>query len=336
MTKAVRCPFCITDSPKKNYVFTADEGQSKDIGYICPNCREFVPRDYIHITDIPKASVGFVGFSGHGKTVYVTSLFLGIRLVENLWNKFFMEMLNKETLELVLDRVEQFKQGQLPDFTQDVFPRPSLVRLCNLPSKEDRFLTFYDGAGAIYEDADNIPRNGRFLAKADIAIFIFSIHDSGGEWQTEGKRLLGMYVLGVYDKLGINLKTNQSLIVVLSKADTIRDTLSQELDDFLKLGDFEWFSGDYNERIKTLKRKSKAIHKWLIENGAGGFVHMCDAKFKTVEYTMVSSMGLDVEASADVPNKIGNYAPKRVLDPLIWIVEMTRPSLWSKISSIVS
>lgn len=332
--RKIRCPYClkIVEPTEQRVKFTGK------IKYICPikECNRELPRDFIEKEDALRATVGLVGFTGHGKTVYLTSLFYLLKFLSrsNDWGDFSYLALDQHTLDTIYKHVSLFeKESQLPAGTPENFPEPALIQFNAIPSFEDSFISFYDTAGRVYEDVGKITDMGRFVAFSKVVLFIISIEDckKTGGLADEMEKLLNIYINAAYDKLGVKLKKNQHLIVVLTKADVI-EGLPEELKDFLNKGSYEWYrienpnakKGIPDSKLKDIKEKSKYIKSWLENNECGGFTKLAERNFKSVEYTIVSSLG-SAPVGANLATRLQPEHPKRVLDPFLWVIEKTRP-----------
>lgn len=187
--------------------------------YKCAGCGEKIPRDFVEKTKIPHLTLGLVGFGGHGKTVYITSLFYLLQALQNIWEHYFCKSLDENTIRNFFGRIQAFKDGQLPESTPANFPLPSLFHFKNIPHHGEWFVSFFDTAGEVFEHPEMIAKQGRYLAHSDVAMLVLSINDSGANWLIQIERLLNTYILGVHDLLRMDLKRRQHLIVALSKAD---------------------------------------------------------------------------------------------------------------------
>lgn len=330
--KMIRCPYCLKKvKPRKRIVeFTSA------LTYTCGNneCAAQLPRDFVENKQAPKTNVGLVGFTGHGKTVYLTSLFYLLKFLPNVWEGFTWRCLDEQTLSTIYEHVSSFEEtSQLPPGTSENFPKPSLIQFTNISSFKNYFISFYDTAGAVYEDVERITDKGRFVAFSEVVLFIISMINCNQEGELPNKmaELLNIYIRAVYDSLGVNLKKNQHLIVVLTKGDEIIESLPNDLKNFLLGGTYEWYgNNNLNTKVlKELKEKSNAIRLWLNrEKQCSNFTNLAQENFKTVEYTLISSLG-----AAPVGNQLAAQLnpvdPKRVLDPFLWVLEKTRPKkIW--------
>jgi hypothetical protein len=199
------------------------------------------------------------------------------------------------------------------------------------------FLSFYDTAGRVYEDIERITEMGRFVARSTVVFFIVSLRDCGQNWGNTMESLIERYINAVYDRLNLNLKEKQHLIVVLTKADILEE-LPRELKKFLLAGSYKWYALEGNNnmglirsKLKELKNLSVALKRWLESKGCGGFTRLADQRFRSVEYTIVSSTGA-APVGDMLATKLDPEDPKRVLDPFLWALEKNREKgLWKRI-----
>src|SRR6476620_11681415 len=148
------CPYCVEEIPPHS---TRHETCKK------LKDREFPPfyLDF-HGEEGSKDPVvlSVVGFSGHGKTVFLCALFdyLDHSLI-NVWPNFFNQRLDQESLTTLETNLDQLTDGQLPKRTDKIFPRPGIFRLThmpkvngtgNLPTLEDTTVLIYDPPGEAF------------------------------------------------------------------------------------------------------------------------------------------------------------------------------------------
>jgi hypothetical protein len=302
--------------------------------YSCPQCKEEIYKDYVEKKWIPKASLGLVGFTGHGKTCYLTSLFYLLRVLiarAKIWDDFSWLSLDSYTDELVYKKTEVFEQSILPEASPSNFPKPALIRFHNIPFMGDYFLSFYDTAGAVFESVDRIREIGRFVAFSEVVLFIISLYDIDYD-NTEALRLLNIYIRGVHGALNIDLKRSQHLIVVLSKGDVLE--LPEDIMNFLQDGSYRWYrneDGSMRKGLKEIKNKSIAIKKWLRHEMGPGLINLLELNFKSIEFAVVSSTGA-APVGDRLATKLNPEHPKRVLDPFLLAIDKLRPlSIWEKL-----
>lgn len=309
----IRCPYCFEKmEPEK-----AIEGIN--VNYKCSKNNETIPREFIEKGNIPKTSIGLVGYTGHGKTVYITSLFFLLKELQNKWgDDYYLSCLDDNTSDVMYVRIPKFKKGELPDSTPINFSSPALIFFRNIPYIGDYFVSIYDIGGGVFERSRGITEQGRFIAYCDTVLFIMSIYDSGENWIDRIHQLLNNYHRSAYGDLGIKLSKKQNLIVVLTKADLLIENnvqLTPELSDYLN-------NTEHNPEniIKNRTEISNRIRKWLISMGCRGFVNMAKDNFKSVEYTIVSATGA-APVGRNLAHNIDQNTPKRVLEPFIYALD---------------
>lgn len=306
------CPYCLYSTAS----FLSD---NKVKGYRCPECKQPVPRDYVDKKNIPRANIGLVGFSGHGKTVYLTSLFSNLGKLTSYWGNFYFRSLDDYTHKILYEHVPMFDKGILPDSTPANFPNPALIFYKSLPNYGDCFLNFYDTAGEVFSDSDQITRAGFFVAQSNVALFIISIKDCNEERLDEDLcKLLDVYVRSVYDRMNIKLKERQNLIVVFTKSDLIADQLPSEFADWLKDGNINWYGLDLRNKIIEIEKFSVEIDNWLrIEKKCSRFLNLAQDSFVGIRFTLISAMGFDGQNES--------HESLRVLDPFLLMLKNAKP-----------
>lgn len=308
------CPYCLSKVSKfiVNNVSRA---------YACPVCQSAIPRGYVELTDVPRANVGLVGFSGHGKTVFLTSLFSTLSKLSRYWEGYYYRSLDDYTHKILYEQVPLFDAGQLPDSTPANFPNPALIHYNNLPVYGDIFLDFYDTAGEVFSDSEQISRAGYFVAHSDVALFILSISDCDPDrLDDEMSRLLDTYISAVYDRLHVNLKERQRIVVVFTKADLLKDFLPDSLHEWLYKGEIDWYGLDLREKMIQLTYHSSKIAGWLSDRlKCNRFINMLNDHFLDVRYTLASATGPGGD-----PAKGEQPQPLRVMDPFFAIMHYAR------------
>ena len=324
MPNHFRCPYCLNAIRPKE----VEKGSLKL--YQCPDCSSELHRDYVTRNDIPSYSVGFIGFPGHGKTVYLTSLFYILGQMQNKWPGFFFKSLDDHSHDLLYNQVPEFggNPGRLPAKTPTTFNAPALVLFNKIPDVGDCCISFYDISGETYTQSGAISDRGKFVAQANVVLLLMSLPSTDEKWATrsqawtnEIQRMLDCYLHAVHNRMGLDLKERQNLIVVLTKADLLNANASFSSDFGTDLTD-----GSYEYYLNMLEAStaagdiSRRLKGWLQKNGAAGFINMAEGHFKSVSYTMVSATGGRTEGAV-MTAPISPSDPKRVLDPLVKILE---------------
>jgi len=326
----ILCPHCLNEiEPKKEYKGSAEV-------YVCPreDCKRELPRIYVE-GKMPKTIVGLVGFTGHGKTVYLTSLFYLLKKLREIYPEYYFLCADEYALEVIYKHVKEFEQNsELPKSTSENFPEPALLEFRSIPLFGEWFLIFFDTGGRVFREPGKISDTARYVAKSEVVLFIISIsdciRDRGEQWRDEMMNLLETYYKGVYDRMHIDLKKRQKLIVVLTKGDELKKEgkfvrISQELADYLDEGSYEkYLELKKEECIRKLEDTSKLIRGWLSKNGCVGFINIAEDNFKSVRYSIVSSTGA-APVDKMLATRLKMEDPKRVLDPFLWVLVENQP-----------
>jgi hypothetical protein len=312
------CPFCL-----------ADVRFRLGGGYFCPDCDEQVPSMYVRgYAEYPPRVVSAVGLRGHGKTVYFASLFYILKesSLPAFWQPdFFALSLSDQDLETVHNNAKMLKDGKLPGSTPMNFPRPTMLRVAGIPMwqrQRNCTLVFYDTSGEAFERASELVKYARFARQAQMVLLLISLPDIQNP-PHEMQTLLNTYVIGIED-LGGSTR-NQDLMVVYTKADEMADRLSSppwnNVRTYLTNGSVNSLA-----HVRGYRRQMYDISNWLYdftrqELKSDEFVNLAQTSFRSVGFSIVSALGAapkNGQLSVEVH-------PLRVLDPVLWMMEMAPP-----------
>jgi len=271
------------------------------------------------------AIVSVIGFGGHGKTVYLASLYYVLQnVVPRAWQNFFRQALTLNTLKMLYQNLGLLKSGQMPDPTLLVFPEPNIDRLHSIPKFGNRTLLIYDPPGEAFElgEDDSIQRFAGFVKQSPCALFLVSLTDMMDQFESddavadEMHRLLETYNIGMTNMGG---KTkNQHLIVVYTKADRLlsQSNFPGEVIRCLENSGVDGLS-DIPAYVGGMKSNSLLLRNFTAETlKADNFLNNARTKFKSVEFCAVSALG-----SEPVGDRLAErIAPRRVIDPLLWVL----------------
>lgn len=310
------CPFCLAQVKQ----FT----KNANTGYACPECKESVPALYANgYTEFPPVVLSSVGFRGHGKTVYLAAFFhaLSHHELPRHWPGFYKTAPGDRSLEILDANIRMLKAGNLPDSTPQNFPKPTLVQVKGIPTGKGATLLCYDAAGESFEKAVRMVTYAKFLARSTTVLFLLSIPDlerEGADVAQEMERLLTVYRNGIAE-LGGNTQL-QRLLVVYTKADewsALFDDQYQGLRDYLQAGTFDGLA-DYPRYKKSLFAISEQLRILTAEHlQAQAFLNNAQDNFNGVRFCVVSALGA-APTGQQVQTSI---APRRVLDPLLWVLD---------------
>ena len=218
------CPYCVQDIPAHS---TRHETCTK------LKDREFPPfyLDF-HAEEDSKDPIvlSVVGFSGHGKTVFLCALFdyLDHYLIR-VWPKFYNQRLDQESLTTVDTNLALLTRGKLPSRTVKNFPRPGIFRPTYLPNTNgaskmpplvDTTILIYDPPGEAFLTESEIVEFASFVKRSDCVLFLIDLLALKESVPREMAKLLDTYLLGMR-RLGIP-KRSQHMIVVYTKSDDLK------------------------------------------------------------------------------------------------------------------
>ena len=212
-------------------------------GAACGECKENLPplyvRNYGSGFARNPAIFSAVGFSGHGKTVYLAAMLHTMR--ENLtqtWPKFYRQALDVDSVRTVQQNLALLQKGDLPESTRRNFPKPSIHQLTDMPHYGTRGMLIYDPPGEAFETDEAMERYARFVQRARVVVFLVSLLDLQEPRADDLYRLLNTYVLGMA-KMRASTK-NQHLVIAYTKADRMIPDLDHQPLTLAHLRNAEW------------------------------------------------------------------------------------------------
>jgi hypothetical protein len=294
------CPYCLKNTSEST----------------CKGCNESLPPLYIKNARNP-AIFSAVGFSGHGKTVYLAALMHAMeKQLTQIWPKFYRQGLDVEAVKRVIENLQLLRHGDLPESTRRNFPRPSIHRLAEMPKFGSRTLLIYDPPGEAFDSDEGIERFAHFTQHSPVVVFLVSLNDLQNPEEEDLYRLLNTYVLGMA-RMGARTK-NQHLIVTYTKADLLTEKLQGYPAVLGHLGNANLAEmANPKPYLNTLKVLSDQLAAFT-ENDfeARNFMRLARKEFKSLAFCAVSALG--------TPPEDGRLStviePRRVADPLLWVL----------------
>jgi hypothetical protein len=302
----VICPFCLKNtSPPK-----------------CLNCKETIPPLYIQrqksFGGTRRITLSAVGFSGHGKTVYLATLLHDLEnRLTHMWPRFYRQALNLDTVITVQKNLEILEVGDLPESTRRNFPKPSIHLLTPIPQYGDRILMAYDPPGEAFDSDELIESYAHFIQCSPVVVFLISIKDLSEPRYENIFRLLNTYVLGMA-RMGAKTR-NQHLIVAYTKADQLADEFTNYPSVMHHLSTASQHEINLPKKYKKkLQHVSDELTRFTIQELKGqGFINLARDNFKSFQFCAVSALG-----SAPENGRLSTaIQPKCVVDPLIWVLD---------------
>src|SRR5205085_7509052 len=137
-------------------------------------CREQgVPMLYAENFDqMPALPFSIVGLRGHGKTVFLTSLFHEFDDLGRRWPGFYWAALDEEGMREVRHRLTDLRAGRLPEATNMVFPRAHILRLNNVPRAKGCHLMMFDTGGESFETVVGIMNYARYVKRSPAVVWL--------------------------------------------------------------------------------------------------------------------------------------------------------------------
>src|SRR4051812_10278308 len=270
-------------------------------------------------------TVATVGLAGHGKTIFLASLF---------WDSFFAlsESLHDEhepyTVRAVSPRADDVFYGHaqllhdlnVPPANPRTRPEPAVLEFSGIPRAEPRWwrgrssirLSFYDIAGEVFSSDDLAREYAPYLLHADDIIFIFD------PTQPDFSALTAARLVDLVYRVARGGRPKH-VIIALSKMDQLRSS-----DEWASIIDTFWPDapprpttlGSYLNQMQSL---SDALRHWWTDptRQALSLIH---ALPKDARFCALSSLGQPA-----LPGDNGRLRlpqrpkPFRVRDPLFWI-----------------
>lgn len=313
------CPMCL-------------EEVKFDDNNICPKCKQPAPTMYVRdYASYPPVVVNAVGFRAHGKTVYFAALFHAMRHLSRSWPSFFATPLDDRAIDTVKMNVQALATGRLPEATPKNFPMPTVVRINGILCRPNCSLLFYDTSGESFRKPSEYVTYAGFLRRAQTALFLISIPDLDADPAQDMNDLIGAYTVGM-GELGTDTQ-NQHLVVVYTKADELKPRFDNGWGDILNylLGPSETELANPRKYARQMRRISERLTDFTShELDAQHFLAAARSSFRSVSFSVVSALGARPQGS-ELSVKV---ASRRVIDPLLWTMERSRPEWRQKLSGV--
>jgi parallel beta-helix repeat protein len=307
------CPFC---QQAVDRFLSSEDGTA---GFRCPACGAdgvplLYPQDYPRHPAVP---VSIIGPTGHGKSVFVDALLTHLERKVR-WPRFSCQWMDQAGMRQTRDRLRLLREfGQLPDATPEVFPRPQVVRLRNVPRVGGCQLVFYDTGGETFRDTDKLRDAGRYVRNSPAVLWLVSLTDL--EYPEQLTDLLTVYAQAMAEMGGDPRR--QAVVLALTKADLLidRPDLPPAARDFLLNDDLDP-AGDAWDRLAAV---SAALEDWLSAGEHRQIVNLVREQFRAARFCILSAQG----AAARNQALQMELMPRGVLAPLFWLWRESLPAV---------
>lgn len=276
-----------------------------------------------------------IGWKGHGKTSYAQALLLALSRAGRLWDELSFSPATEASRAQVEQAQRCTSAGTLPQPSGD-FSEPLLILLHGLPRwGGTRAVFLQDAPGHVFDHMgrplDELP----FLHRSGVALMFFSLSDLGAAPSRSMSMLLDTYVeCLLLHGLALD-EVRPRLVVVLTKGECV-EPLPDEAHDYLARDPIWLFLGPPTPRphpeavdlrgprleayISGMRWAHETLAAWLARTDMGAnFLRLAEHYGVTVRFTMVSATG---SAEATSGRLLGPWQPRRVLNPLLWALEL--------------
>jgi hypothetical protein len=297
----------------------------------CSCCNEILPPLYVSegqgLLPLP---IQLFGLSGHGKTTYLAALTMALQRVNSVWNGFTATPATEQSRKLVRDSNVYFASGQLPPATSPGSKGCYLMLLNRIPKWIKAALMIRDCSGQAFQDVDIDLQEASYLLRAPLTFLFISLKDLQGGDTVD---VLLNYYLNALAAHGVRPEPElKRIVVVLTKADLLQEELPDDLlndvqeDRIWQASRVEaapqWFAvADMDAHLGALGEISQRIEAWICRRAAGRtLVTLARDRNIEIRFTLISSTGSAPRAQDNV--LATGWEPSRVLDPLIWALEL--------------
>src|SRR5262245_33324172 len=317
----MRCPFCLNEVAG----FIEETDATGRPLLVCPEpaCREQgIPVLYAQqYGQLPALPFSIVGLRGHGKTVFLTSLFHEFDDLGRRWPGFYWAALDEEGMREVRQRLSDLRSGRLPEATNKVFPRALLLSMNAVPRVRGSQLMMFDTSGEAFASVNDIIAYARYVKRSPAVIWLISLENLEDPEHLDG-------FLTVFLQAQAEMKADakkQELIVALTKGDLLlhserHPNLPESAVDFLQEHELDPRGDSWH----VLEQVSRDLREWLRDVGYYQFVNRAGDSFAAVRYCVLSAQGA---AAGEAGLELG-LMPRGVLAPLFWLWRQIAPPVW--------
>lgn len=317
--RRIICPYCLAELRTRGNPDT------------CPSCKAPLPVQYVHeYEQHPPFFTQVFGWSRAGKTVFQYAMTLMLLKMGNVWSNYTPSPATEETLKKTQEINEYLQNGKMPPMTQLGTQEVYVMLLRNMERWGGRTLVLRDCAGEIFDTLEVPVAQAPFLLNAPTTFMFLSLSDLPNSKGRSIEQLLNSYI-NTLMKHRINFaKEQRKLVVVFTKADLIQD-LPANLRNYL-INDPLWAAvnargavsqldtGSMQTYIETMMRVSDAIQDWVSQDYSGKtFIRLAEQKNIDLRFSLISSTGAAVGPDGKM---VESLAPRRVLDPFFWALEL--------------
>jgi hypothetical protein len=275
----------------------------------------------MHFFGPRQRTVATIGYPGHGKTIFLASLFWDsfFALAETFYDRehpFAVRAVTEEAIKVFFGNAEMLHRRELPPPNPRTEPEPAVLEFKGVPCARNHrrrsvWLTFYDIAGEVFRDASSTRRYAPFVTEADDLVFLFD------PTRPDFSALSAAQLVNVVSVAAAGGR-RKNVIIALSKMDALRSQ-----DEWVNLLAELWpdrppHPEELPRYFAEMQALSNRVRDWWIDEHrrADNLIHTLP---ETTRFCALSSLG-HAPATNDGRLRLCE-APKpfRVRDPLFWI-----------------
>lgn len=328
----VVCPFCLYSI------------SSQPLGTSCAACRReipaFVQRELL---DSPPLVLQLLGWSGHGKTSYLSALSFVLSRMTNVWDSYIFRAGTVETQTALATANRLVREGAFPDrdsAADGSASSPQIYLIRAMQRWGNRVVMVQDPAGQHCDTMQMPIEHLPYLLRAPVILMLLSADDLEGQDYRTMDMLLNNLIHTLESHEVAPGSPRRGMVVVLSKADLILGALPPAIRRYL-VEDRLWpwirppgpglrprvpdgaASGDRLDTryyLQEMHEMDRALRDWLAHEPPLRTLQL-EAQRHQIElrFAIVSATGEDPRGRRSLP---GPWRPHRVVDPLFWALEM--------------
>jgi hypothetical protein len=267
-------------------------------------------------------TVATIGYPGHGKTLFLASLFWDsfFALSESLQDErepYAVRAVTDEAIKVFFGNAQTLHDLDLPPPNPRGQPEPATLEFQGVPSARRRrrrtlWLTFYDIAGEVFRDPATTRRYAPFVADADDLLFLFDPTQEDFSALSAAQLVNLVWVVAEEGR-------RKNLIIALSKMDALR-----RQDEWVDLLAEYWPDRpprpeDLPRYVREMEHLSDKLRDWWLDPArqAGNLIRILP---RTTRFCALSSLGHAPERDPAGRLRLTERPrPFRVRDPLFWI-----------------
>lgn len=299
----------------------------------CPDKKKPIPRSYREIKkkNLPLFYLFTIGYSGHGKTCFLSSLFYSLyQSVAQRWPGFSFLSLNQSTLDKIhRDYVNILADLKIPAKTPIMFPEPLLIKMQKFPLKKNMFsnqikqqevvFVFYDIGGGTFEVDRKIEENLPIIKNVPCLLFLVDLPGllkSEEDFNAVERKLHGLFNIIINTVEKYDLRKKKSLIISFTKADLMEG--NEDLFGPLTT----WMEDIFPDELPVLEKVEYYVQELMTFSGLIGsffldkfpmLYNTLSNNFKNIYFSIFSALGHD-----PVKGMLNDLEPIRIFDPIFF------------------